>query len=97
MNKLELIDALWKDAGISKPYARRIVEMFFEEISRALVMDDRVEIRRLFSFYVKKYKPYRGKNPKTGESIKVPAKKLPFFKCGKELRNRVHGRGEAVS
>jgi len=97
MNKLELIDALWKETGISKPYARRIVEMFFEEISRTLVMADRVEIRGLFSFYVKKYKPYRGKNPKTGECVQVPAKKLPFFKCGKELRERMNGRGEAVS
>jgi integration host factor subunit beta len=49
-----------------------------------------VELRGLCSFYVKEYKPYTGRNPKTGEKVKIKPKKLPFFKAGKELRNRVN-------
>jgi integration host factor subunit beta len=55
----------------------------------ALANGDRVEIRGLCSFYVKKYKAYTGRNPKTGEQVKIKPKKLPFFKCGKELKERV--------
>ena len=89
MNKLELIDALKKECRISKKEAAAIVELFFESMSEALAMDDRVEIRGLCSFYVKEYKPYQGRNPKTGESVQIAPKKLPFFKCGKELKERV--------
>ncbi|MFH1673360.1 MAG: HU family DNA-binding protein [Pseudomonadota bacterium] len=60
-----------------------------DEISQALANGDRVEIRGLCSFYVKKYKGYSGRNPKTGELVEVKAKKLPFFKCGQELKKRV--------
>jgi integration host factor subunit beta len=49
----------------------------------------RVEIRGFCSFYVKNYKAYAGRNPKTGDRVTVAPKKLPFFKCGKELRERV--------
>ena len=65
------------------------MDLFFEKMSGALVKDDRVEIRGLCSFYVKEYKPYLGRNPKTGESVQIAPKKLPFFKCGKELKERV--------
>jgi integration host factor subunit beta len=58
-------------------------------MSEALARGDRVEIRGLCSFYVKEYKSYKGRNPKTGESVQVASKKLPFFKCGKELKKRV--------
>ncbi len=58
-------------------------------MSEALSKGDRVEIRGLCSFYVKKYKGYIGRNPKTGEKVKVAGKKLPYFKCGKELKERV--------
>jgi integration host factor subunit beta len=65
------------------------VNLFFDEMSNALANGDRVEIRELCSFYVKKYKAYAGRNPKTGEPTQVESKKLPFFKVGKELRKRV--------
>ena len=58
-------------------------------MSNALTKGDRVEVRGLCSFYVKKYKAYSGRNPKTGETVKIRPKKLPFFKCGKELKERV--------
>ena len=89
MNKLELISALKKETEITKSEAALIVDIFFDEMSAALAKGDRVEIRGLCSFYVKKYKSYKGRNPKTGESVIAPEKKLPFFKCGKELRERV--------
>ncbi len=62
--------------------------MFFDEMTNALTKGNRVEIRGSCSFYVKKYKAYSGRNPKTGEKVKVEPKKLPFFKCGKELKER---------
>ena len=58
-------------------------------MSQALIDNDRIEIRGFGSFMVKDYRAYMGRNPKTGEIIKVNEKKLPFFKVGKELRERV--------
>lgn len=89
MNKLELVEALKEEAGLNKNEARKIVDLFFNEMSKALSKGDRVEIRGLCSLYVKKYKAYTGRNPKTGKPTKVKPKKLPFFKCGTELRTRV--------
>jgi len=89
MNKLELIEALRDECQISKKEAATIVDLFFNEMAKALAKGDRVEIRGLCSFYVKKYKAYAGRNPRTGEPVKVAPKKLPFFKCGQELKRRV--------
>jgi integration host factor subunit beta len=89
MNKLELIDELKKECRISKKEAAAVIDLFFESMSDALAKGDRVEIRGLCSFYVKEYDSYAGRNPKTGESVHVAPKKLPFFKCGKELKERV--------
>ena len=58
-------------------------------MGNALAEGDRVEIRGLCSFFVKKYRAYAGRNPRTGQKVKVAAKNLPFFKCGKELKERV--------
>ena len=65
------------------------MKVFFDEITNALTNNNRVEIRGLCSFFVKRYKGYTARNPKTGEPIKVKPKKLPFFKSGKELKDRV--------
>ena len=89
MNKLDLIEALQHHANISKNKAEAVVRLFINEMSNALANGDRVEIRGLCSFCVKHYKAYTGRNPKTGEHVKVKEKKLPFFKCGKELKERV--------
>ena len=89
MNKLELMADLSKENGIKRSEAKTVVNMFFNEMTDALASGDRVEIRGLCSFHVKKYKSYTGRNPKTGEKVKIPPKKLPFFKCGKELKERV--------
>ena len=89
MNKMELIDTLRFEAEITKSEAAAVVNLFFKEMANALAEGDRVEIRGLCSFYVKKYKAYAGRNPKTGKPTRVKPKKLPFFKCGKELKDRV--------
>jgi integration host factor subunit beta len=89
MNKLDLIETLKNENELSKTEATAVIDMFCDEIGNALAKGDRVEIRGLCSFIVKKYKAYTGRNPKTGEKTKIKPKKLPFFKCGKELKERV--------
>ena len=89
MNKLELIDMLKNECRISKKEASAVVDIFFDSMSEALAKGDRVEIRGLCSFYVKEYHSYLGRNPKTGENVRVAPKRLPFFKSGKELKERV--------
>ena len=89
LTKIQLIENLKTECGISKNDASTIVNLFFGKISDALSSGGRIEVRGLCSFFVKKYKKYDGRNPWTGEFVKVPVKKLPFFKCGKELRKRV--------
>jgi integration host factor subunit beta len=89
MNKIQLIGALRTKTKVTRSEATQIVNLFFNGISETLLRGDRVEIRGLCSFYVKKYKSYTGRNPKTGEHVTVSPKKLPFFKCGKELKARV--------
>ena len=65
------------------------MKVFFDEAPNTLTNNDRVEIQELFSFFVKRHKGYTGRNPKTGEPIKIKAKKLPVFKCSRELKDRV--------
>jgi len=89
MNKLEVIQSLCTQNGLSKAEATKIVSIFFEQMASALQKGNRVEIRGLCSFYVKDYKGYTGRNPKTGAIATVAEKKLPFFKCGKDLKDRV--------
>ena len=89
MNKIDLIQALKDSNHLSRSEAEKIVTLFFDKMAEALAKGDRVEIRGLCSFYVKKYGGYTGRNPKTGEKVKIAPKKLPFFKAGKELKERV--------
>ncbi|MFN2127411.1 MAG: HU family DNA-binding protein [Anaerolineales bacterium] len=90
MNKINLIQALKDSNSLTKSEAEKIVTLFFDKMADALAQGDRAEIRGLCSFFVKKYVGYTGRNPKTGEFVKVAPKKLPFFKVGKELKDRVH-------
>ena len=89
MTKTDLIEALRKETNLTKVQAEQVVDLFFDEMSKALASGDRVEVRGLCSFQVRSYKGYTGRNPRTGEPREVPAKKLPFFKCGRELKERV--------
>jgi integration host factor subunit beta len=89
MNKLELIEKLKESHNITKDQATTIVNRFFDEMAAALAKGDRIEIRGMGSLCVRQYKSYTGHNPKTGEEVIVTAKKLPYFKCGQALRERV--------
>jgi len=91
MNKSELIEVLAAKRGLSVKKAEEIVNHVFDSMIDALESGDRIEIRGFGSFVVKDYKSYTGRNPKTGEPIEVQPKKLPFFKVGKELKDRVSG------
>ena len=89
MNKSQLIDALAQETGLSRTNAEFVVNETFKAMTEALARGEGVEIRGFGSFSIREYDSYEGRNPKTGEKIKVKPKKLPFFKMGKELKERV--------
>lgn len=91
MNKSELIEALAVQKDLTYKKSEEIVNIVFDTMAKTLIEGGRIEIRGFGSFIVKDYKSYTGRNPKTGEIIDVKPKKLPFFKVGKELRERVNG------
>ena len=90
MTKSDLIKELCKEKGLPMTKAGDVVNIVFDGIAKTLKKGGRMELRGFGSFKVKKYKGYNGRNPNTGEPIKVRAKKLPFFKCGKELKEKVN-------
>ena len=94
MTKSDLLEALKTEAGLTKNVAIAAVNLFFDQMSEALANNDRVEIRGLCSFHVKKYDSYTGRNPETGKKVKIKSKRLPFFKCGKELKEQVNKSGK---
>jgi len=89
MNKRELIVSLANENKLTQPEAESIIDIFFDQIANALSKSHRIELRGFCTFTVKKYNAYKGRNPKTGDRIKIPSKKLPVFKCGKDLKDRV--------
>jgi integration host factor subunit beta len=84
-----MIDTLAAERGMSLKKAEDVVNTVFDTMAEALLAGERIEIRGFGSFVVNSYKAYTGRNPKTGESIAVNPKKLPFFKVGKELKLRI--------
>lgn len=91
MNKSELVEQLAIKKDIPNKRAEEVVNLIFSSMTDAMVKGDRIEIRGLGSFVIKDYGTYTGRNPKTGEPIEVSPKKLPFFKVGKELKEKVLG------
>ncbi len=90
MNKSELIAALSKKEGLTEKQAADTVNLIFKNFNEELKKGNRIEIRGFGSFVVRDYGAYTGRNPKTGGVIEVSPKKLPFFKVGKELKERVN-------
>ena len=90
MNKSQLIAELSERLGLTQRKAEMVVNTIFNSMGDALIQLDRIEIRGFGSFVVKHYEPYTGRNPKTGEKIAVNSKKLPFFKVGKDIKNRIN-------
>ena len=91
MNKPDLITALSTKENLTEKNAFTIINLIFDGFTDTLKKGGRIEIRGFGSFSVREYDGYTGRNPKTGAGIQVGEKKLPFFKVGKELRERVNG------
>ena len=92
MNKSELIQALAEKSGIAPEPARNVVETMISMMKQQLMDGGRVEIRGFGSFEMREYGGYRGRNPKTGDSVEVKPKRTPFFKPGQELKIMVNGK-----
>ena len=91
MTKSDLISALSTKENLTHNKASEIINLIFSGFKDTLKKGERIELRGFGSFTVRKYKAYSGRNPKTGVKTQVGAKKLPFFKVGKELKDRVMG------
>ena len=91
MTKSQLIDAVTESSSSPRRTVEVAVNSIFEGMAEALRAGERIEVRGFGNFTVRSYRPYVGRNPKTGEQVNVPAKRTPFFKVGKELRNRING------
>ncbi len=91
MNKSNLIEEIMVKANLPKKQAEDTVNLVFDLMCDALLKGDRIEIRGFGSFVVRSYASYQGRNPRTNQAIEVKPKKLPYFKVGKELKERVDG------
>jgi integration host factor subunit beta len=96
VTKSELIDRVAQESGLTKGRAEMVVNTIFDAMTAALSNGDGIEIRGFGSFTVRQYKSYEGRNPRSGDVVHVGPKRLPFFKVGKELRERVNGKWKRV-
>jgi integration host factor subunit beta len=92
MTKSDLIERLCQEQKLPKGKAELLVNTIFDCLEQSLRRGERIEIRGFGSFEIREYKAYKGRNPKTGVPVSVREKRLPFFKVGKELKERVNGR-----
>jgi integration host factor subunit beta len=90
VTKSELIERISEKLKLPNGKAEQIVYCVFDSMVKALQEGEGIEIRGFGSFTVREYKAYEGRNPRTGETVHVAPKKLPFFKVGKDLRERVN-------
>ena len=104
MTKAELVEDVARAAELTKKDAERLVEIVFESIIDTLNQGEKIELRGFGSFRVRERGARRGRNPKTGDPVDIPAKRVPYFKPGKELKELINedengagGTGEAAS
>jgi integration host factor subunit beta len=98
MTKSDLIDVLCELQKVPKGRAELLVHVIFDSMEASLKRGERIEIRGFGSFEIRSYRPYEGRNPRTGVTVSVQPKRLPFFKVGKELKERVNaGAGLAAA
>jgi len=90
MTKAELVDHVTSLGDLTRRDGEVIVDTLFDSVIAALKADDKVEVRGFGSFRTRQRKPRTGRNPKTGASVSVPAKRVPYFKPSKELRDLVN-------
>lgn len=96
MTKADLIEEIARAAEMSRKDSELIVGTIFESIIRSLRSGQKIEIRGFGSFRTRERKPRTGRNPKTGERVEVPAKKIPYFKPSKELKDVVNAEASAA-
>lgn len=89
MTKAELVEKVATQINLTKKQTEVIVNTVFQSITDSLAEGNKVELRGFGSFRIRERNPRVGRNPKSGEKVEVPAKKVPFFKAGKELREMV--------
>ncbi len=89
MNRSDLIERLAGQKGLSLNTADAIIHEIFNSMAETLIAGNRIEIRGFGSFEIRQYDGYSGRNPKTGLEVTVKPKKMPFFKVGKELKERI--------
>ena len=97
MTKADLIKEVAQSSDLTKKHSEIIVNTVFESIIDALHRNDKVELRGFGSFRIRQRQARQGRNPKTGEKVKVPAKKIPYFKPGKEFKRFINGTEETES
>jgi integration host factor subunit beta len=97
MTKADLVDEVVNVADVSKKHAEIIVNTLFSSIIEALRHDDKIELRGFGSFRVRRRRSRQGRNPKTGDRVAVPEKRIPYFKPGKELKDLINSEDEPAS
>jgi integration host factor subunit beta len=90
MTKAELVDEVARVVGLTKKQAETIVNIVFDSIVESLRAGQKIELRGFGSFRLRSRKSRTGRNPKTGEKVEVPSKKIPYFKPGKELKELIN-------
>jgi integration host factor subunit beta len=90
MTKAELVEDVARAAELTKKDAERLVELVFESIIETLNQGEKIELRGFGSFRVRERGARRGRNPKTGDPVNIPAKRVPYFKPGKELKELIN-------
>jgi integration host factor subunit beta len=97
MTKAELVEDVARAAELTKKDAERLVEIVFESIIETLNRGEKIELRGFGSFRVRERGARRGRNPKTGDPVDIPAKRVPYFKPGKELKELINDEGDAAA
>jgi len=97
MTKAELVEDVARAAELTKKDAERLVEIVFESIIETLNHGEKIELRGFGSFRVRERGARRGRNPKTGDPVDIPAKRVPYFKPGKELKELINEEPDAGS
>jgi integration host factor subunit beta len=95
MTKAELVEEVARVSELTKKHSEIIVNTVFDSIVEALRKDDKIELRGFGSFRIRQRRSRQGRNPKTGDKVDVPAKRIPYFKPGKELKELINGPGGA--
>ena len=94
MTKADLVEKVAREAEMTKKDAEQLVEIVFESIVGTLNKGEKIELRGFGSFRLRKREPRKGRNPKTGDKVDVPPKRVPYFKPGKELKDLINREGE---